>query len=704
MAIMRCVYGSVIVAVRVKPWRRYPPREACSGNPSRQASRSPNQTGNPGEHDWIRRSSRSARQLWLRSIAEAGVNWPLSRKLHTFKVLRVSTVTRMAGVKITFGATNGRKWPLPGRVPLLLGISLSLLVAAAIALTVNLTRLRDSFAWVDHTNEVLLQISDIERALLTAESGERGYLLTGENSYVESHNRVQTAMPGLLAGLETLISDNPAQTQRLVQLRPSIEARLAEFKQAVELGPSRLNEALAILTTARSRQLTPQIERGLEQLRQAETGLLKQRQTDADRVTALITFFASALALLGLLSAAVGAYHLEHQRTINQLRAANEHLLRSQEGLRDKEAHLQAILRTVPDAMVVIDRRGLIQSFGTVSEQLFGYTEAEVLGRNVRLLMPEPYRQQHDGYLNRYLATGEKRIIGVGRVVVGRRKDGSTFPMELAVGEISSNSKRHFVGFIRDLTARQENERLLDEVQSELLHVSRLSSMGEMASALAHELNQPLTAMANYLQGSRRLLADSTDGRAGLIRDALEKAGEQALRAGQVIQRLREFVARGETEKRVESIRKLVEEAVALALVASKEQPVRVTLNLDPTIDLVVADKVQIQQVLLNLMRNGIEAMQSSPRRELVVTTTSEGDNTIAVAVTDSGNGIDPEIRARVFHPFVTTKQRGMGIGLSLCRTIVNSHGGEITTEPNPNGGTIFRFTLRGVSSGELDG
>jgi two-component system sensor kinase FixL len=164
--------------------------------------------------------------------------------------------------------------------------------------------------------------------------------------------------------------------------------------------------------------------------------------------------------------------------------------------LREKQAHLQAVLATVPDAMVVIDSAGLIQSFGATSERLFGYLEAEVLGSNVSLLMPDPYRQEHDGYLRRYLATGEKRIIGIGRVVVGQRKDGSTFPMELSVGEISSNSKHQFVGFIRDLTARRENERLLEEAQSELLHVSRLSSMGEMASALAHELNQPLAAMA----------------------------------------------------------------------------------------------------------------------------------------------------------------------------------------------------------------
>ena len=199
-------------------------------------------------------------------------------------------------------------------------------------------------------------------------------------------------------------------------------------------------------------------------------------------------------------------------------------------------------------------------------------------------LMPAPYRHEHDGYLARYLATGERKIIGVGRIVVGQRKDGSTFPMELSVGEVVLEGKRQFIGFVRDLTQRQEREHLLHEVQSELLHISRLSTMGEMASALAHELNQPLSAVANYLQGSKRLLQNSPDPRASMIMEAMDKASEQAVRAGQVIHRLRDFVARGETEKRIESIKKLVEEASALALVAAKDHSVRMNLQLDPSL------------------------------------------------------------------------------------------------------------------------
>jgi two-component system sensor kinase FixL len=354
--------------------------------------------------------------------------------------------------------------------------------------------------------------------------------------------------------------------------------------------------------------------------------------------------------------------------------------------------------------MVVIDDGGVIQSFSATAERLFGFSAQEVRGLNVSTLMPAPYRQQHDGYLARYLSTGEQRIIGVGRVVVGQRKDGSTFPMELSVGEVALNDQCQFIGFIRDLTQRQERERLLHEVQSELLRVSRLSTMGEMASALAHELNQPLTAVSNYLRGSKRLLENLTDTRADLIKDGVEKAAEQAMRAGRVIQRLREFVARGETEKRIESIRKLVEETSVLALVAAREQSVHVSMALDPAVDLVLVDKVQIQQVLLNLMRNSMEAMQNSARRELVVSTMPAADRMVAVSVVDSGSGIDPEVASRLFQPFVTTKRTGMGIGLSLSRTIVNSHDGEITVEPNPGGGTVFCFTLRGADPEEVDG
>jgi two-component system sensor kinase FixL len=370
--------------------------------------------------------------------------------------------------------------------------------------------------------------------------------------------------------------------------------------------------------------------------------------------------------------------------------------------LRAREAHLRSVLDTVPDATIVIDERGIIQSFNAAAERLFGRREDTVVGQNVSMLMPTPFREGHDGYIARYLATGEKRIIGIDRVVTGQRKEGSTFPMKLVVGEVRSGERRFFTVFLRDLTERQATERQLEELQSELARLSRLTAMGEMASTLAHEINQPLSAIANYLQGCGRLLEGIEHPSAQKIRDALAETTKQTLRAGQIIRQLREFVARGETEKRPENINKLVEEASALALVGAKEQGVKTIFRFDTRVGPVLVEKVQIQQVLLNLIRNAIEAMHGSERKELLVVTALSGDGSVEVSVTDTGCGLAEEIVPRLFQPFVTTKPAGMGVGLSISKRIIEAHGGEMWAEPNPEGGTLFRFTLE--PSDEMSG
>ncbi|MBN9553991.1 MAG: PAS domain S-box protein, partial [Alphaproteobacteria bacterium] len=311
---------------------------------------------------------------------------------------------------------------------------------------------------------------------------------------------------------------------------------------------------------------------------------------------------------------------------------------------------------------------------------------------------------RHDSYLARYEATGERRIIGVGRLVIGQKRDGTTFPMELAVGEVKSGSRRFFTGFVRDLTERQQTQQKLQELQAELVHMARFTALGEMASTLAHELNQPLTAVASYLNGARRLIDGGKAADLPLARSALESAAEQALRAGQIIRRLREFVARGESDRHEEDIRALTEEASALALVGARELGIRFNFDVGEDVPGVLVDKIQIQQVLLNLMRNAIEAMAESDVRELGVTIDRLGEDMVQIDVADTGSGIRPDIAAQLFQPFVTSKRYGMGVGLSISRTIVEAHGGNLWAEPRTGGGTIFHMTLRTNAAGGGDG
>jgi two-component system sensor kinase FixL len=369
--------------------------------------------------------------------------------------------------------------------------------------------------------------------------------------------------------------------------------------------------------------------------------------------------------------------------------------------LREGEAHLRSILDTVPDAMVLIDAQGSIQSFSATAERLFGYTAAAVQGKNVSMLMPPSYAAQHDGYLAHYHATGEKRIIGNSRIVIGLRQDGSTFPMELFVGEAVGMKHPAFTGFIRDLTERHQTQQRLHDLQAELAHVSRFNAMGEMASTLAHELNQPLTAAASFLNGCRRLLDGAAPPDLATLRSGIEQAAAQALRAGQIIRRMREFVTRGNTERRQESLPRLIEEASALALIGARQTGVRVNFSFDAAPVFVMADKIQLQQVILNLMRNAIEAMQGGALRDLEISLRDSGGAMVEIAVADTGPGIAPDIASRLFEPFTSNKPEGMGVGLSVSRTIIEAHGGRIWHSANPNGGAVFHMTLPAIKPRE---
>jgi two-component system, LuxR family, sensor kinase FixL len=427
-------------------------------------------------------------------------------------------------------------------------------------------------------------------------------------------------------------------------------------------------------------------------------GLVKAITAAASVPTAIVLWvmMPRALALPSQEQLAEANRSLQHE--IEERRRAEQEIRRMNvlldERVRARTAQLQSILDTVPDAMIVIDERGTIDSFSAAAERLFGYRSDEIRGRNVAMLMPSPHREAHDAYLERYRRTRERHIIGIGRIVAGQRKDGSTFPMELSVGEVLQNGTHLFTGFVRDLTERQQSERRLQELQAELTHVSRLGEMSQLASGLSHELNQPLTAATNYLQAARRFLEGGDATLLQRAKAAVESAAAQVRRTGEIIRGLRELVKKSEPERRPENVVTLIEEANGLALINAKERGVTVRFRAAADLPPVLVDKIQIQQVLVNIVRNAVEAMEASPRRELTIEATTAGDDFAAIAVADTGPGIAAEVAERLFKPFVTTKTDGMGVGLSLCRAIVEAHGGMLDAAPNSDGGATFRFTV----------
>ncbi len=358
-------------------------------------------------------------------------------------------------------------------------------------------------------------------------------------------------------------------------------------------------------------------------------------------------------------------------------------------------AEFEALLAAAVDAICVIDETGSIMELNAAGERLFGYSRDELRGENVSRLMPEPDRSRHDGYIRHFLTSGERRIIGLGREVRGQRRDGSTFPLHLSVGETPESLKhRRFVGIMRDLTEQKKVEAEARQVQDRLAHVARFSVMGEMAAGLAHEVNQPLSAIVTYAQAGKRLLTGAREVPDDLT-EVCEKISEQAQRAGQVIKNLRSFVTKQEVRKDILDMNRTVAEIKTLIDADARAEGILVTLVDEDDLPPVLGDAVQLQQVVVNLTRNAVDAMKRGLRKEEgIEIRTFSRDGKVHLTVTDQGYGVPPQLADSIFHPFVTTKGEGLGVGLAISRTIVLAHGGELSYRPNPAGGSIFGFWL----------
>ncbi|MBW8840880.1 MAG: PAS domain S-box protein [Sphingomonadales bacterium] len=368
----------------------------------------------------------------------------------------------------------------------------------------------------------------------------------------------------------------------------------------------------------------------------------------------------------------------------------------TQRSRHETEMRLESIIETVPDATIVIDDHGIIKSFSSAAETMFGYSAASMIGCNVKVLMPNMFASRHDAAIAGYLRTGERKVIGMTRELTARRADGTQFPIELNVGEARIGDERIFTGIVRDVSRRLLEEQRLSELSAELAHISRQGAMSELAADLAHELNQPLSATANFIAAARMLIEQDVAGER--VADLLHMAEEQTQRSGDIIRRLRDFLAKRDIEMRPESLADVISDAVALVFFGSGREEIELSYDLDPASDTIFADRVQIQQVLVNLLRNAVEVLRSVEAghpRQIMIRSRSQEDDMVELAIEDSGPGIPDALNEQLYARFSTTKTgTAMGIGLSISRRIVEAHGGALTAENQPEGGAAFRITL----------
>jgi two-component system sensor kinase FixL len=362
---------------------------------------------------------------------------------------------------------------------------------------------------------------------------------------------------------------------------------------------------------------------------------------------------------------------------------------------------LKAAIEVAPGSIITIDELGAILSFNKAAQTAFGYTADEAIGQNVAMLMPPADAAAHEEHLRRYLHTGERHIIGTMRVVEARRKNGETFPVELYIDEVRCGDRRLYAGFLRDISHRRELQAETVTLQRELIHVTRLASMGEMAAALAHELNQPLTAIAAFAETARLQLQALGEDTPAPARQSLAKVAAQAVRAGEVIRRMRQLAVGGAGQRDPEDLNTIVREAMTLAAIGAKSLGVETSIIEAEHVPPVICDRIQVQQVIINLVRNAIDAFDEAepshwparrPRR-IMIETETDGRQAM-VSVRDNGPGVPADLVEHLFDSFLTTKALGVGLGLPISRMIIESHGGKLWFDPHSSNGAVFRFTL----------
>ncbi len=386
----------------------------------------------------------------------------------------------------------------------------------------------------------------------------------------------------------------------------------------------------------------------------------------------------------------------------------------AEQALRDSETRAEAILATTVDAVVVIDERGTIETLNPAAERMFGYAAGEVIGHNIKVLMPDPYRAEHDGYLANYLRTGQKKIIGIGREVVGRRKDGTDFPADLAVSEAKVGDRRAFVGIIRDITERKQAEEALREshrkleqavaaletkgeevkvMSRQLWQAAKLAAVGELAASIAHELNNPLATVGLRVE-SLLTQTDTDDPR----HRQLEVVEQELDRMAHLVANLLQFSRRGSQRASSVDVGEDLVKTLELVQHYFRSRGVRVVQDFAQAVPVIQADRQILRQVFLNLLTNAGDAMPDGGTLTLSLAPgfLEDGRRAVLLEFADTGPGISPEHLPRVMEPFFTTKEedKGTGLGLAICRRAVQEHGGTIIITSELGKGTSVRIAL----------
>jgi two-component system sensor kinase FixL len=356
---------------------------------------------------------------------------------------------------------------------------------------------------------------------------------------------------------------------------------------------------------------------------------------------------------------------------------------------------LDALLDAAVDAIVIIDKEAMILRFNNAAESMFGYSSDEVLGQNVSMLMPDPYRSRHDDFVQRHRRTGTATIIGVGRDVKARHKNGEHFPIHLSVGEVQSAGTPRYVGIIRDLSEHRRIEDNLHEIEQQLLHADRLVTLGELTAGIAHEINQPLTAIAAFADAGERLLGMHKDEVDPELFTICRRISEQARRAGEVVKRLRALARRGALPKTWSDIRSNIKNVMLVTEYRIKNTEIKFVIDAPDELPMVYMDEVPLQQVLVNLINNAIDVLVASgPSNPEICLSVRVNENEMLIAVEDNGPGIGKAAQDRLFEPFYTTKPNGVGLGLSICRNIIRAHGSDLHFEESERGGARFILGL----------